>query len=64
MYLGAISYVTLPFFGYGFDSQFLVEAFQSAPIWLKGLIKAPVAAAFSYHSLNGLRHLLWDTGKC
>ena len=64
IYAFAIGYVTLPFVGAGFDSQSLIELVQSAPVWFKTLVKAPVAAAFSFHSLNGIRHLLWDTGKC
>ncbi|TIA89446.1 hypothetical protein E3P99_02077 [Wallemia hederae] len=63
MYAFAIGYVSLPLANAGFDSAALIELAQSAPVWLKALIKAPVAAAFSYHSLNGIRHLLWDTGK-
>ncbi|TIC01449.1 cytochrome b560 subunit of succinate dehydrogenase [Wallemia mellicola] len=63
IYAFAIGYVTLPFVGAGFDSQSLIELVQSAPVWFKTLVKAPVAAAFSFHSLNGIRHLLWDTGK-
>lgn len=64
IYAFAIGYVTLPFVGAGFESQSLIELVQSAPVWFKTLIKAPIAAAFTFHSFNGIRHLLWDTGKC
>ncbi|KAF3941065.1 hypothetical protein ABW19_dt0204643 [Dactylella cylindrospora] len=30
---------------------------------IKLAVKAPLAACFSYHSLNGVRHLIWDVGK-
>ncbi|TIB66266.1 hypothetical protein E3P78_00092 [Wallemia ichthyophaga] len=63
IYAFAIGYVTLPLAGAGFDSQSLIEITQSAPVWLKALVKVPIAAAFSFHSLNGIRHLLWDTGR-
>ncbi|KAF3919073.1 hypothetical protein ABW21_db0203781 [Orbilia brochopaga] len=33
----------------------------STPIKLA--VKAPLAAAFSFHCWNGVRHLVWDAGK-
>ena len=30
---------------------------------LKGLVKFSIAWPFTYHLLNGVRHLVWDTGR-
>jgi len=32
------------------------------PGWLKMSIKAIVSVPFTFHSFNGLRHLMWDMG--
>lgn len=52
--------------GYGdlVTSAYLTSLAASAPFWLKLTLKAPVAAAFNYHTFNGLRHLAWDKGYC
>lgn len=36
--------------------------FAALPGWFATSLKAAVAAAGSYHTLNGLRHLGWDMG--
>lgn len=58
---------------YGFSPLFGVQEYVSPaevvsivsalPFWLKTAVKAPLAAVFSYHTFNGLRHLIWDTGR-
>ncbi len=32
------------------------------PGWLKGAAKLVFAVPFTFHSFNGVRHLLWDVG--
>ncbi|PWN53337.1 hypothetical protein IE53DRAFT_384180 [Violaceomyces palustris] len=66
MYAYAIAYLAGPHIGLGefFASSHLVGLAATAPFWLKVALKAPLAAAFSYHTFNGIRHLLWDAGKC
>lgn len=63
-YVWAMSYLAIPYTGAGqvLSSAHLVQYAAMTPFWLKMAIKVPAAAAFSFHSLNGLRHLLWDVG--
>ncbi|KAG4301917.1 hypothetical protein PCANB_002046 [Pneumocystis canis] len=63
LYTFAISYLTLPFFGWNLDSSTIASAFHTWPIQAKILTKFIIAFPFTYHSFNGLRHLYWDTGR-
>ena len=65
LYLSAIAYLTHPYFP-SLDSAHLVQIVHDTPVWLKGSIKLLFAAPFTFHSFNGVRHLLWDVGygKC
>lgn len=47
-----------------FDSAHVVEFVAGLPEVVKYAGKAILAAPFAFHSLNGLRHLGWDMGKC
>ena len=47
-----------------FSSANIIEFAASLPEWVKLAEKTILAAPFAFHSLNGLRHLAWDTGKC
>lgn len=40
----------------------MIEGLNLSPAALL-LTKAVLAAPFSYHLVNGVRHLYWDTGK-
>lgn len=51
-----------PAFGTTLDSAALVDMFAALPGWFATSLKGAVAAAGSYHTLNGLRHLSWDMG--
>lgn len=53
-----------PAFGTTLDSAALVDMFAALPGWFATSLKGAVAAAGSYHTLNGLRHLSWDMGYC
>jgi succinate dehydrogenase/fumarate reductase cytochrome b subunit len=53
-----------PAFGTTLDSAALVDMFAAFPGWFATSLKGAVAAAGSYHTLNGLRHLSWDMGYC
>ncbi|CUS09077.1 unnamed protein product [Tuber aestivum] len=57
------AYAVAPAFGWHFDSATIAAAFSGLPAAAKFGIKLAVALPFSYHSWNGIRHLLWDTGK-
>ncbi|KAH8809641.1 succinate dehydrogenase cytochrome b560 subunit [Flagelloscypha sp. PMI_526] len=45
-----------------FTSFNLVEKVKALPSTVKTATKAVLAAPFVYHSLNGVRHLVWDLG--
>ena len=45
------------------ESQTIAAAFGALPVFAKVGIKSLLAAPFSYHSWNGVRHLIWDTGR-
>lgn len=47
-----------------FDSTHIVSFVSGLPEYVKYAGKAILAAPFAFHSLNGLRHLAWDSGKC
>ena len=51
-------------FGWHLDVASMAAAFGSLPVAAKFGIKTVIAFPFTYHSLNGLRHLAWDTGSC
>ncbi|KAI0064934.1 succinate dehydrogenase cytochrome b560 subunit [Artomyces pyxidatus] len=46
-----------------FSSANVVETVKGLPTSVKVAGKTILAAPFAFHSLNGLRHLAWDTGK-
>ncbi|PWY97141.1 cytochrome b560 subunit of succinate dehydrogenase [Testicularia cyperi] len=58
------AYAGLPLLGFteALSSTALVDFIAHLPAWLKLAIKAPLAFAFSFHNINGLRHLAWDWG--
>jgi succinate dehydrogenase (ubiquinone) cytochrome b560 subunit len=47
-----------------FDTTHIVEVIQGLPEAVKYTGKTILALPFAYHSLNGVRHLSWDLGKC
>ncbi|KAJ8588129.1 cytochrome b560 subunit of succinate dehydrogenase [Rhizopogon salebrosus TDB-379] len=46
-----------------FDSVHIIEFVAGLPDYLKFTGKVLLAAPFSFHFWNGLRHLSWDMGK-
>ncbi|OBA23134.1 cytochrome b560 subunit of succinate dehydrogenase [Metschnikowia bicuspidata var. bicuspidata NRRL YB-4993] len=54
----ATSLLSIPF-----DSAVLVSAFAGLPFAAKLAAKAAMSFPFVFHSLNGVRHLVWDFGK-
>ncbi|KAF9230322.1 SDHC, cytochrome b subunit of succinate dehydrogenase [Melanogaster broomeanus] len=46
-----------------FDSAHVVEFVAGMPEYVKTAGKLVLAAPFTFHSWNGLRHLAWDSGK-
>ncbi|WFD29892.1 cytochrome b subunit of succinate dehydrogenase, Sdh3p [Malassezia sp. CBS 17886] len=64
MYAFATAYVALPLLGYSevLSSASLLGYVSDVPTWAKLCVKVPLAATFSFHCLNGIRHLSWDSG--
>jgi len=59
----ALSYLAAPMFGWHLESSTLAAAFGDLPLAAKAAIKFTVALPFTFHSINGIRHLVWDTGR-
>ncbi|KAG8676114.1 cytochrome b subunit of succinate dehydrogenase, Sdh3p [Fusarium poae] len=67
--VGGTAYLTLgahavaPYLGLGFDSTALVTAFGALPFVAKAAVKFGLLGfPFSYHFINGIRHLVFDLG--
>ncbi|KKK13381.1 hypothetical protein P175DRAFT_0518951 [Aspergillus ochraceoroseus IBT 24754] len=63
LYLFATAYLAAPLFGWHLESATLAAAFGALPVAAKVAVKGLVAFPFTYHCMNGLRHLSWDFGK-
>ncbi|KAF0449864.1 cytochrome b560 subunit of succinate dehydrogenase [Gigaspora margarita] len=62
-YGGAIAYAIQGPLGLGLNSDALVAEIATLPTSLKLIGKFSLAFPFVYHSFNGVRHLIWDTGN-
>ncbi|KAF9571279.1 cytochrome b subunit of succinate dehydrogenase, Sdh3p [Mortierella alpina] len=62
-YAGAIAYAVGPMFGLGFDAASVTSVIATVPTAAKIGAKFIVAYPFTYHSFNGIRHLLWDSAR-
>jgi len=62
-YLFGIGYLVAPALGWHLESAVLAASFATWGIAAKVLTKTLVALPFTFHSMNGLRHLAWDMGK-
>lgn len=63
LYSLATIYLLAPTMGIHFDSATLVAAFESLPVAVKTALKFCFAMPFTYHAFNGVKHLVWDTGR-
>ncbi|KAF8477543.1 cytochrome b556 subunit of succinate dehydrogenase [Kalaharituber pfeilii] len=63
LYSFALLYLISPYLGFHLESATLAASFAALPVAAKVGIKAFIAAPFTFHSLNGIRHLVWDTGR-
>ena len=61
MYGYFLAYLTAPG---TFDSAHALEIISGLPDAVKYPAKVMLAAPFAFHTLNGVRHLSWDAGKC
>jgi succinate dehydrogenase (ubiquinone) cytochrome b560 subunit len=62
-YIFGAAYLASPLFGWHMDSASMAAAFGAWPLLLKLSAKFTAALPFTFHTINGLRHLTWDTGK-
>ncbi len=63
LYIFATAYLLSPLLGWHLESSHIAESFGQLNPWVKGGVKFVVATPFVFHSLNGVRHLVWDTGR-
>ncbi|KAI9744213.1 MAG: hypothetical protein M1818_002365 [Claussenomyces sp. TS43310] len=62
-YVFGTAYLVAPLFGWHLESASLAAAFGAWPVAAKVATKFALAFPFTYHSLNGVRHLVWDTAS-
>ena len=63
IYVFGATYLASPLLGWHLDVASIAAAFGSLPVAAKVGIKGLIAFPFAFHSINGLRHLTWDTGR-
>ncbi|KAL4903163.1 hypothetical protein BDW74DRAFT_52963 [Aspergillus multicolor] len=63
LYLYSTAYLSSPVAGWDIGSASVTSAFGSLSPVSKFAIKFAVAYPFMFHAFNGLRHLVWDTGR-
>jgi len=56
-------YLAAPILGMPFDTTTMIAAFGSLPIVVKAALKFFISMPFTYHGFNGVKHLIWDTGR-
>ncbi|KAF5675047.1 oxidoreductase [Fusarium denticulatum] len=62
-YLTLCTHAVAPYLGMGFDSAALVSAFGALPFAVKAAVKFGLLGfPFTYHFVNGIRHLVFDMG--
>nr|UGS43932.1 mitochondrial succinate dehydrogenase complex iron sulfur subunit C [Blumeriella jaapii] len=62
-YLFGLAYLASPVLGWHLDSATLAASFGALPLAAKAGLKFVAATPFTFHSFNGVRHLVWDTGR-
>ncbi|KAK9355310.1 hypothetical protein V1505DRAFT_380480 [Lipomyces doorenjongii] len=61
VYALGLGYLFAPVFGYSLTSTAIASAFGALPVVLKFGVKMLASVPFTFHSFNGVRHLIWDT---
>ncbi|KAK3679632.1 cytochrome b subunit of succinate dehydrogenase, Sdh3p [Recurvomyces mirabilis] len=62
-YLFGAAYLVAPVMGWHLESAVLAASFATWPVILQFLTKTVFAWQFTYHTFNGVRHLVWDTAS-
>jgi succinate dehydrogenase (ubiquinone) cytochrome b560 subunit len=63
LYIWATAYLASPALGWHLESASMVAAMGALPLAAKVLLKTTLALPFTYHAMNGIRHLMWDLGR-
>lgn len=63
IYIFGATYAVSPLFGWHLETATMAAAFGGLPLAAKLGIKGMIALPFTYHSWNGIRHLMWDATK-
>jgi succinate dehydrogenase (ubiquinone) cytochrome b560 subunit len=63
LYCFGAAYLVSPLFGWHLDTAALGSAFGSLPVAAKLAAKFAMASPFTFHGINGVGHLIWDTGR-
>ncbi|OAX83960.1 succinate dehydrogenase, cytochrome b556 subunit [Emergomyces africanus] len=62
-YLFFAAYVAFPWLGWHIDTASMAASFGTLTVAAKVLLKTTVALPFTFHCFNGVRHLVWDSGR-
>ncbi|KAF2153434.1 succinate dehydrogenase cytochrome b560 subunit [Myriangium duriaei CBS 260.36] len=62
-YLFGLAYLAAPLTGWHLESATLAASFAAWPAAAQVATKFIAALPFTFHSFNGLRHLVWDAGS-
>ena len=60
LYVFATAYLAAPLLGWHLESASLASSFGALPFAAKGALKFLAAWPFTFHAINGVRHLLFD----
>ncbi|KAK9367808.1 hypothetical protein V1509DRAFT_625398 [Lipomyces kononenkoae] len=63
VYALGLGYLFAPVFGFSLTSAAIASAFGALPVALKFGLKLIASFPFTFHTFNGVRHLIWDTAS-
>jgi len=61
-YVFGFAYLVSPLLGWHLDSASMAAWFSALPILVKLAIKGVYGFSLAFHTVHGIRHLIWDTG--
>ncbi|KAL7823733.1 hypothetical protein V8C26DRAFT_383670 [Trichoderma gracile] len=61
-YVYFTAYLVSPLLGFHVESAALASGFAALPFVLKGAVKFGLAFPFTFHFINGIKHLIYDLG--